>query len=160
MMERCYSDKKQAVCPTYVGCSVDEPWLNFRNFSDWVTTQDWEDRQLDKDLLIKGNKVYSETTCVFIPERVNYFLTTNRARRGDLPIGVYRSRGRFQAMCRNPITRKKQFLGRLDTPEAAHLAWKAAKHKLACQLAELETDSRIIHALRTRYAPESDWTTQ
>lgn len=160
MLERCYSAKKRVTCPTYVGCLVAEPWLNFCNFSQWMHTQDWEGKHLDKDLLFMGNKIYSENTCVFIPERVNYFLTTNRARRGDLPIGVSRSRGKFLTMCRNPITGKKQFLGRFDTPEEAHLAWKAAKHEFACQLAAMETDSRIIHALRTRYAPNSNWFNQ
>ena len=44
--------------------------------------------QLDKDLLVKGNKVYNESTCVFLPKEINSVLTKSTASRGDYLIGV------------------------------------------------------------------------
>ena len=44
---------------------------------------------LDKDLLSKGNKVYSESTCVFIPKDINLLLTKSTASRGEHLIGVH-----------------------------------------------------------------------
>ena len=65
MLKRCYSDKLQERQPTYKGCSVSEEWLTFSAFKVWMEKQDFERKQLDKDLLFEGNKVYSAETCVF-----------------------------------------------------------------------------------------------
>lgn len=56
MLKRCYSAKYQERCPTYKGCTVSEDWLVFTNFRDWMMAQDWEGKQLDKDLLFEGIK--------------------------------------------------------------------------------------------------------
>lgn len=88
MLTRCYSKKYQLTHPTYKGCIVCEEWLYFSNFREWMRTQDWEDRQLDKDFLIEGNKVYSPLTCVFLPQELNNFTNINKASRGDYTLGV------------------------------------------------------------------------
>ena len=62
MLRRCYSTKYQERCPTYMGCSVSEEWHTFSVFRNWMESQDWQDTQLDKDLLVEGNKVYSPET--------------------------------------------------------------------------------------------------
>lgn len=65
MLNRCYDPMYQARCPTYVGCSVCAEWHNFQNFAEWMSTQDHEGKQLDKDIKVEGNKVYSPDTCTF-----------------------------------------------------------------------------------------------
>ena len=52
MLKRCYSAKCQGKQPTYKGCSVSEEWLRFSNFGRWMEVQDFEGKQLDKDLAI------------------------------------------------------------------------------------------------------------
>ena len=47
--------------------------------------KDW---QLDKDILVKGNKVYSAKNCCFVPKEINKLITKANAIRGKLPIGV------------------------------------------------------------------------
>lgn len=66
MIKRCYSTKCQEKFPTYKGCSVSADWHTFSNFKAWMEKQNWEGKQLDKDILIEGNKVYSPETCVFV----------------------------------------------------------------------------------------------
>ena len=74
MLERCYSIKYQESQPTYIGCSVTDEWLTFSAFKNWMEKQNFEGMQLDKDLLIEGNKVYSPETCVFVSGMVNNFI--------------------------------------------------------------------------------------
>ena len=153
MLTRCYSKKHLEKHPTYVGCSVCEYWLTFSNFRAWMEQQDWENKQLDKDLLVAGNKEYGPNTCVFVTSVVNLFVTDRYNDRGEYPIGVHAFRDKFAAQCCNPFAKKPDYLGLFDCPDEAHLAWKVRKHELACQLAESEyvTDERVAQALRTRY---------
>lgn len=155
MLKRCYSEKEQSRYPTYKGCYVCDEWLTFSNFKSWMEQQDWEGKHLDKDLLVKGNKIYSPETCIFVTALVNTFTTDSNAKRGDFMIGVnFHKRDEiFEANCNNPFTNKKQYLGRFKTELEAHLAWRAKKHEHACQLAESElvSDPRLTEALKTRY---------
>lgn len=154
MIGRCYSKKYHSKFPTYVDCRVSEEWRKFSAFRGWMELQDWQGKQLDKDILVRGNKVYSPETCVFVDPAVNWFFLDCAASRGDLPVGVsfHRCSGRYQAQCRNPFTGKKEYLGSFSDPGEAHLAWKGYKHKLACQYADMQKDERVAIALRDRYA--------
>lgn len=153
MIGRCYGANIQAKNPTYIGCSVCEEWLVFSNFKQWMEKQDWKSKQLDKDLLLVGNKVYSPYTCVFVDSVTNKFTIDSGAARGEWPIGVcfHKHTGKFEAQCKNPFTGKNEHLGLFACPEQAHLAWKRRKHELALRLAGLQTDQRVAYALRTRY---------
>ena len=81
MLARCFSEKYQTRYPTYKGCNVSDNFLNYSFFYDWCQEQigfgkvDEKGRSwcLDKDLLFVGNKTYSETTCVFVPNEINLF---------------------------------------------------------------------------------------
>lgn len=153
MLQRCYDSKLHLRRPTYVGCSVTEEWLLFSNFERWMKTQDWEGKELDKDLLKVGNKLYSPDFCIFIPPELNSFTIDLGASRGEYPLGVYfdKGSGKFKAQCRNPLIGRQEYLGLFDTPEEAHLAWKKRKHELACIYADQQTDLRVAEALRVRY---------
>lgn len=153
MLERCYSEKYQARKPTYIGCSVCDEWLTFSNFKLWMEKQDWHGKQLDKDLLVEGNKVYSPDMCTFVDGATNKFATDHGAARGKWPIGVcfHKHVGKLMAQCSNPFTGKRERLGYFNCPNQAHLAWRKRKHELACQLADLQADKRLANALRVRY---------
>ena len=154
MLERCFSKSYQEKRPIYKGCSVCEEWLTFSNFKSWMEQQDWEGKQLDKDLLVYNNKVYSPETCVFIAHSINLFLLKSDKNRGVYPIGV--------SYCTNPkmINPLKHpyramisdrgdtvDLGLYLTPEEAHKAWQKAKIKKAQDLAASQTDERIVQGL-------------
>lgn len=153
MIRRCYSPSYQVLKPTYIDCSVSIEWSYLSNFKSWMENQDWENKQLDKDLLFPGNKLYSPKTCVFINGLINGFISDCGGKKNNRVIGCY-FHGRDKKIissCRNPFTKKSDYLGYFLTPEEAHLAWKAKKHEHACKLADLETDPRIQQALRTRF---------
>jgi hypothetical protein len=153
MLLRCYSEKYQKITPTYKECFVCDEWLRFSNFKSWMEKQDWQGKELDKDLLYKGNKIYSPKTCVFIDRILNSFVVERDASRGKYPIGVYwnENHKKYIARCQNPFSKKYEYLGRFDNPQEAHHAWLNKKKELAELLAEQQTDSRIALALRKRY---------
>ncbi len=153
MLKRCYSEEYQAKRPTYKGCYVCSEWLIFSNFKRWMEAQDWQGKELDKDLIKRGNKVYSPESCCFISKALNLFLTESGLSRGAFMIGVYIdiSSGKFKSSCSNQFSGKVEHLGYFDDESSAHIAWKKRKHELACQLADLQTDERVAEALRSRY---------
>lgn len=153
MLKRCYSSKFQEENTTYKGCSVSDEWLTFSVFKCWMEKQQWEGKQVDKDLLFERNKVYSKETCVFVTPMVNSFTTDRGNNRGEWLIGVYwhKATVKFVSMCRNPFTKKRENLGYFDCEQAAHEAWRKRKLELARQLAAEQTDERVAKALIMRY---------
>lgn len=149
MINRVYSGRHSS----YSGCSACNDWLKFSEFKCWMEMQAWENKEIDKDILEPGNKIYSQEMCVFIPGALNMFTTDRAANRGDHPLGVSwcRRSKKFLAKCKNPFTLKEDGLGYFDCPDLAHEAWRAKKHSHALRYAEIQTDQRIACALRIRY---------
>ena len=158
MLERCFDEKCQTLHPTYKGCSVSDNFLNYSFFYDWCQEQigfgkvDEKGRSwcLDKDLLFVGNKIYSETTCVFVPNEINVFFIDSGNTRGEYPLGVsfYKQTGKFQAQCW--ANGKNKHLGRFNTPQEAFVVYKPFKESLCKQLAlkwQHEIDPRVFDAM-------------
>lgn len=148
MLNRVYS---KTDITTYKGCSVADDWLHLSTFSDWfdkqVVQENW---QLDKDLLVEGNKVYSENTCIFLPREINTFLTDRYNFRGEWPVGVtYHERlGKWEASC--TFDSKRNYLGVFTEPTSAFNAYKEFKESCAKTLAkrwEGIIDTRGVEAL-------------
>ena len=125
MLERCYSSKLKEKYPTYVGVTCCTEWLSFITFAKWFKSQYKNGLFLDKDLLIKGNKVYSPDTCIFTTCEVNNFIVLCGAARGIQPLGVDLHKGKFRARIRKEGVTKH--LGSFSTKEEAHLVWQKAK---------------------------------
>lgn len=141
MLERCGSKALQAARPTYVGCSVSEQFRHYKTFKEWYDLQvcaNVEGFALDKDLLVKGNKLYSADTCVLLPKAINLLFIKRNASRGQLPIGVSKKGNRFQAKINKEG--KQQYLGLYDTPELAFAAYKEAKEAHIKEMADKYKD--------------------
>lgn len=153
MLQRCYSERYLLNRPSYRGCSVVPHWLKFSNFKNWMERQDFEGKDLDKDLLFFGNRVYGPLTCIFIEPQVNSFMLERKTLKGNWPIGVsfHKNSGRFRASCKNPFTNREAALGYFDSADLAHLAWKAFKLEKARELASQMKDPRAAKALIDRY---------
>ena len=133
MLERCYYPKFQEKCPSYIGCKVCEEWLNFQNFGEWCENNYYkvknERMQLDKDILHKGNKIYSPDTCIFVPQRINGLFIKNNRNRGDSPIGVMPYYNKYKTQC-NDTNGDVIHLGLFDNPHDAFLMYKINKELL------------------------------
>ncbi len=151
LLRRCYSPESQKKRPTYLGCSVSENFKSHSYFYDWVQKQigfGQEGFELDKDLIFKGNKIYSEDTCLFLPSELNSLFTSCKRARGKLPVGVTLQSGRFRAQC--SIDSVPSYLGYFDTPELAFQAYKQTKEafiKLQAEKWEALIDPRAYEAL-------------
>ena len=154
MLERCYSDKYQKKQPTYKDCEVSENFKYYEYFYEWCQNQIGFGEcgfQLDKDLLIKGNKVYSEDSCVFIPREINQVLIKREASRGEHLIGVYwnKKASAFVAqVCKNKG--KREHLGYFNTELEAFDAYKTAKESFIKEQANKwkgQIDKRAYEAL-------------
>ena len=134
MLQRCYDPKYQEKYPTYKGCRVEDYLLNFQHMGKWIENNYYEipgeRMHLDKDILCKGNKVYSRDTCIFVPERINVLFTKSDKSRGDNPIGVETlTSGNYRANCSNGHG-KKIHLGTYKTKEEAFQVYKQYKEKV------------------------------
>ena len=154
MLERCYSDIYQKKKPTYEGCKVSDKFKYYEYFYEWCHKQigfDNEDWQLDKDLLVKGNKVYSESTCVFIPQEINTVLIKSTASRGKHPIGVcWSSTNKAFVAQVSKSKGKREHLGFFNTEIEAFNAYKTAKESFVKEQAEKwrgKIDERAYNAL-------------
>ena len=131
MLVRCYSDKSKKKHPTYEGCEVSDNFKNYEYFYEWCHNQigfGIEGFELDKDLLIKGNKVYSENSCVFIPAEINTLLIKCTASRGENLIGVYwHKKGKAFVAMVNKNKGRSEYLGLFTTELEAFNAYKQAK---------------------------------
>lgn len=109
MLERCYSVKYHKKYPTYIGCSVCPEWHYFSKFRSWMENQKWEGLALDKDLLVKGNRVYGPDTCCFIPQAINsLFYSPKNKKKSNLPNNVYlQQSGKYSVQIF--ISRKRQY---------------------------------------------------
>jgi hypothetical protein len=133
MLQRCYSPRYHVKRPTYIGCAVCDPWLYFQTFAKWYNSNYYEipllgKSHIDKDILVKGNKIYSPDNCVFVPEVINNLFTKSNATRGKYPIGVdyYKRDKKYRAMI-SYGDGKSHHLGYFTTPEKAFNAYKTAK---------------------------------
>lgn len=142
MLMRAYSQKFHQKYHSYIGCSVAEEWHNFQTFAAWYDENYYEidghRMHLDKDILIKGNKVYSPETCVFVPQFINSLFVKRDAKRGNLPIGVKictRKPSKYEAQCRDN-NGKRKYLGYYDTPQQAFEAYKKFKETLIKDIAK------------------------
>lgn len=153
MIERCYSNSFQKRHQTYIGCYVVKEWLRFSKFSAWMKAQDWQGKELDKDLILTGNKIYCPEYCCFVDSMTNSFTISCAANRGEYLVGVnwHKKMAKFRAQCRNPFTKKREHLGYYDNEKDAHFAWLQRKREIACHLAEKQKDPRVAKALRNYY---------
>lgn len=92
MIKRCYKEQKSYDDESYEDCVVDTEWHNFQNFAKWYEENMYvcnEKLVIDKDIKTHGNRIYTKENCMLLPERINLLFIKEKARRGNLPIGVY-----------------------------------------------------------------------
>lgn len=137
MIKRCYLVSNQNKFITYKDVSICDEWKCLQNFAKWYEKNHkswmcgWD---LDKDILVKGNRIYSPETCCFVPHEINGLLINRKAGRGKYPIGVTKvSKNRFQVqLC---ISGTNKYLGVFKTAGEAFVAYKTAKENYIREVA-------------------------
>lgn len=145
MLERCYDEKYHKKHPTYIGCDVSEEWLCLQEYGKWFDNNYYEIENermhLDKDILIKHNKIYSPNTCIYVPQTINSLFTKRDNARGESAIGtsLYKN-GKYRVQCSliNPKTgkSKSKHLGYYTTQEKAFEVYKYYKEKNIKEVAD------------------------
>lgn len=137
MIERVYNPLSHKSHPSYKDCLVCEEWKTFSIFRKWVESPEnnyQEGYHLDKDILIKNNKIYSPDTCCFVPSKINVLFTKRQNHRGKYPIGVtFDGMGYISSLS---TTSGGKYLGYYYTPEEAFYAYKVAKERYIKKIAE------------------------
>jgi len=167
MLYRC-TEKHWASRPTYTGTTCSENFKSYTFFYEWCNKQiGFNNRDengrgwpLDKDLLTRGNKCYSEDTCCFVPQKLNALIVNRSAARGEYPVGVYWNTGnrRYIAKCSRGAS-KQTHLGSFNTPQEAFQAYKTFKEALIKEVAneyKEMLDSRVYEALMNYEVNEND----
>jgi hypothetical protein len=149
MLDRCYSKTWLKKHPTYLGCSVDPRWHHFTHFRAWMEKQQWQDRQLDKDILVPGNKVYSPETCIFISPTLNSFFNIQQGS-NTLPTGIYERNGKFEVGISYGNSKRKWVGAYNSVPEAVD-AYLAAKAVALNYVLKKETNPIVVAAAKNYY---------
>lgn len=144
ILQRCYDEKFKERWPHYKDVTMCSDWIVFSKFKMWMETQNWENRALDKDFLVWGNKDYNPGTCAFLPQEVNNFLTLRDNTCENTVIGVtyYKNIGKWVAKVGFEGTRI--YLGSFSTPEEAHLAYLKGKIEVANKYQNKYRDDSVV----------------
>ena len=157
MLRRCYNDSFKKKNQTYIDCEASDNFKSYEYFYEWCHKQigfgnegNGNPFHLDKDLLVKGNKIYSESTCVFIPKEINQLLVKSTASRGDYLIGVTFEKSSGKFISQISVNGRNVKIGRFKTEIEAFEAYKEGKENVLRGLAEKwksQIDPRAYEAL-------------
>lgn len=141
MRTRTANPKYHITRPTYTGALVHDDWLYFSKFKRWIDNHPVGSYlnvlELDKDLKTDLH-IYSEDTCLLIPDYINNAYRISAGNRGIYPLGVSEKGNSYSASVR--MFGELKHKGRYTTPEEAHCAW---------QLGKIEYTDLIIAKYRT-----------
>ena len=162
MLKRCYSAKYQEKYPTYKGCYVCDDWLYYPNFKKWYKENYYKisnkTSHLDKDILVKGNKIYSPTTCIFVPNFINKLFTKSQKTRGEQPIGVYYNKRDKKYIASLSVSKDGKSIGKylssFDTADAAFEVYKQAKEEYIKEIADEYKDKIPAKLYEAMYSYE------
>lgn len=130
LLHRCYSEKRKVKEVTYQDKLVNSIWHNYQNFAEWCQTatgfgsDGWE---LDKDIIVPGNKVYGPETCAFVPKEINLIIKSSGQISSSGCIGVHwcKSENKFRAQLHK--NGEQVILGRFKDKEDAFICYKINK---------------------------------
>lgn len=158
MFGRCYRPRPHDY--RYKGCTVDPRWHNFQDFRKWFKESEYQPGwELDKDVVVKGNKVYGPDTSFFVPKPINNFLVLRTAARGGLPIGVTYHKKHNLYYAQLSKFAKQRIIGAFECLDEAFHAYKAAKEEHARELAALykgQINDKVYDALNNYVVLRND----
>jgi len=147
MLQRCYVPSIQIKQPSYKNVKVCNEWLTYSTFEKWVLTQDYKNKELDKDILVIKNKLYSADTCLFVTRKINRLLSPFGYTHSKHLQGVTKSKCGKKFVSKISINGNRLNLGTYISEEQAHAAYCKSKSKAINDLAIIETNNTLKTAL-------------
>ena len=154
MLTRCYNEKFKEKQQTYKDVTCCEEWLLYENFYEWLHSQEnfeqWYNGinwAVDKDILFKGNKIYSPDTCCLVPDYINAIFHDSKSIRAELPIGVRKHKNKYIASCIYGKKNNRAKITRYSYPtieDAFYLGYKPSKEAYIKRVAQEEYDKGNI----------------
>jgi len=139
IIRRCYS-KEKVKFKCYTKVEVCEEWLLYSNFKKWydenfplkLEQEGWE-IQIDKDLLSGENKIYSPETCIFLPRKINGFLSNkqNSNTSGIIGVNYIKKNNSWIAQIRNFDNHDRIYLGCYSNNKTAAKVYMEARKEQA-----------------------------
>ena len=144
MLYRCYTDNRNITNQSYERCVVSDNFKSYSYFYEWYGKNNVcgnLDVNVDKDLLIKNNKIYSEDTCLILPTEINNTFNRQCSARGEYLIGVCFSERKMKYAAYVRIDKKNKTIGYFNSEIEAFIAYKTEKEKYIKFLANKYRDS-------------------
>jgi hypothetical protein len=139
ILRRCYdlNFKKSS----HFDCFICPEWTNFQVFAEWYENNYIDGFHLDKDILVKGNKIYGPETCCFVPQQINNLFVKPKIEK-ELPVGIVLTKfNKYQVRIKK--FGKHISLGNFNNLDDAILAYKKGKEKQIKELAEIWKDKLV-----------------
>lgn len=156
VLERCYDTKYKTKNPSYNDVVICDEWIKFSNFKEWFDKNYVDGYEIDKDILVQGNKVYSPDTCCFVPRRINTLLLNKQRTNTSGVIGIYKLKsGSYTTGCN--VDGKFKMFGTFKTPEEASAAYIKAKSDYAKKVVNEYYDNGMISGQIRDAIINRDW---
>lgn len=130
MLSRCYgheSPENKMVC---------DEWKSLRTFRQWFDKHYIEGWHLDKDIRVKGNKIYSPETCCFVPQEINALFKSNIAFLQGLNIEKCRKKNKYAVYGYCGLSLRRKRIKRVDDLETAIRETLTNKYLHAIEVSE------------------------
>lgn len=148
LLKRCCDSKYKSKFRAYAESYICEEWKTFSNFKNWFDEHYIDGWQLDKDILVKGNQLYSPSTCCFLPRELNNIYKRNLSGRSLPQCCRLTKSGKYYVCIK--AQKKPMYIGTFDTIEEAFYMYKTHKERLIKETAkkyETKLDTRAFNAL-------------
>ena len=124
MLHRCYDKATQQRHPTYLGCTVVEDWHNFQKYAEWFDRVAWEGCEIDKDILVVGNRVYGPDTCKAVSKEENVINSCAKNYKFINPKGILVEIYNLSKFCRDNFLTSANMHKVLIGERPSHKGWK------------------------------------
>lgn len=141
---RCYRKCYKKDHPAYDGVTMCDEWKDDKDsFYSWFKENYYEvgeeQMDVDKDILVKGNMVYSPDTCIIVPHSINGLIAQLAEPKLNPDTGTY---GIVLSWADGMTNKRyKVDLGEFDTPE------EAKQRYAECKTSLIRTKARVYKEL-------------
>ena len=133
----------------YLDVTISDDWYEFENFYNWYVVSYVEGWQLDKDILVQGNREYSPNTCLMVPAVINSLFTRSKSKHGYKGVFFDKRNNKYYAQMR--IDGKTKQYGSSSDPKVAHQYFIEIRRERISDLRNLYESNHKLHKALQQY---------